>query len=74
MMEGLVKFQVGEVVYSTVDEGRRGMVMGVLFRPGHVVYKVSWSAVQGEMEHYDIELTTEEKFQVTESDEGGSAA
>lgn len=56
-----VKFQLGDIVYLKIRPDDAGMVTGIMFRPGIVIYKVTWSFA-GECDHYDLELTTEKQY------------
>jgi hypothetical protein len=56
----IVKYGYGTIVYKLVDDEEKGMVTGILFRPNHIVYYVTWPS--GEQPHFEIELTTEQSF------------
>lgn len=56
-----VKYSMGEMVYLRVsgdgDEGSRGIITGVIFRPNGFKYIVAFQ--DDERYCYEIELTTE---------------
>ena len=56
-----VEYQFDEIVYLRVNEDKKCMVTGFIFRPGCVLYIISWSDL-GEKEHYASELTRERSF------------
>lgn len=58
------KFPIGTKVYHTLDAEGRGMVTGILLRPGSHIYYVTWADRQ-ETPHYEDELTTEKSFQTS---------
>ena len=61
MTEGNVKFSLGQMVFSRVDPDSRGMITAITFRPGCVIYGVTWEDLQ-EQSHYEIELSAEQTF------------
>jgi hypothetical protein len=61
MNEG-IRFHLGQVVYSALDDEDRGLVTGILFRPAGHVYYVTWGATKQENLHYDFELKAERDF------------
>lgn len=60
-------FDLGATVYQrAAPEGDGGMVTGLLYRPGTVLYLVTWGVAYCEQEtqHWECELTTERAFGV----------
>jgi len=55
------KFQLGQRVYSVLDAEERGMVTGILLRPGgEARYMVTWSGdISSETQHSGNELSEE---------------
>jgi hypothetical protein len=58
-------FAPGETIYSAIAPDERGMVTGVIHRPGYFLYLVSWASefAQAEKEYHDIELSREPLYQ-----------
>lgn len=57
------KFNIGDLVYHRTED-LPGVVIGLIYRPGTMVYQVVW---QGRMteDHYEVELTTERPYFVS---------
>lgn len=55
-----LKFNIGDMVYHRTED-QPGVVIGVMYRPGTMLYQVMW---QGRMveDHYECELTSERPF------------
>jgi hypothetical protein len=54
------EYQLGQIVYLKVGD-MKGIVTGILTRPGTVLYFVGWSD-GGEGCHYEMELSESESF------------
>jgi len=61
-----VKFPLGSIVYRKTIPDVAGMVTGITFRPTGVIYICAFSDTEGETDCYDIELTTEKNFSLSE--------
>lgn len=61
-----VKYTLGEIVYFRVDEEKKGIVTGILYRPDGVAYMVTWNDAS-EQTHFACELTTERPFVETKA-------
>lgn len=60
-----VQFELGEIVFPVAGpDAWTGQVTGIMFRPGVVVYFVTWDDLQ-ERRHYGLELTREKTFNGT---------
>jgi hypothetical protein len=56
-------FDIGDFVYLRArDEPIRGMVVGLVIRPGNMSYLVVWGSGGGEVAHEGIELTAEREL------------
>lgn len=60
-----VKFNLGDTVYLKLNPSEPCMVTGILFRPGHIIYKLTWKNAS-ETNHYDMELTTEKTYSLND--------
>lgn len=61
-------FALGTQLYLRVNAERRGMLTGLLFRPGgQIIYLVSWDEPLDEREHYACELSDTKAFGETGS-------
>lgn len=58
MSEHIVKFHIEEQVHLVMNIERTGIVTGINFRPGSVIYMVAWDDFV-ERAHYDFEITNE---------------
>lgn len=61
MKDHVVKFILGQIVYSIVN-GMKGQITGILFRSA-VSYAVTWSEDLEEKWHFDYELSAEKTFE-----------
>ncbi len=51
------------IVYLKTDTEQKGMVTGILTRPGGMrIFYVVWSHDMTERGHFEIELTTEQNY------------
>lgn len=57
-------FTLGQIVYQHAAPEEGGMVTGILYRPGAVIYMVSWAVghCADETQHWECELTGEKAF------------
>lgn len=56
------EFNLGDIVYLKVDDDSdKGQITGIVLRPGHHMYCVSWPD-KNETRHFAIELTTDKTF------------
>jgi len=56
-------YQLGSTLYLRVNAERKGLLTGLLFRPGgQITYLVSWDDPVDEKEHYACELTDTKSF------------
>jgi hypothetical protein len=62
-----VKFCLGATVYMKLKPEIPGMVTAIVYRPNGITYWVTWSSDMVERSHYDMEITTEKNFAVSES-------
>lgn len=51
-------FQFGDVVWHKTNGDVPGVVVGVIQRPGHLLYEVTWQD-RSTCDHYSCELTDE---------------
>lgn len=58
MIEGNVKFNLGDIVYHRIGDNK-GIVTGIVFRPGSVMYLITWQNLD-EKWHHDIEFSTDQ--------------
>lgn len=61
MSSDSVNFQLGEIVYFKVDDEKKGVITGIVYRPDGVAYMVTWNDCN-EQTHFSCELTTEKAF------------
>lgn len=61
MSSDSVSFQLGEIVYFRVDDEKKGIVTGIVYRPDGVAYMVTWND-GNEQTHFACELTQERTF------------
>ena len=54
-------YQIGQTIYHRADDESRGIITGIIIRPGHFLYSVVWSDRE-EMQHYEMELSDERGF------------
>jgi hypothetical protein len=59
-MSDVVKFKLGQIVYSPIDRNARGLVTGIIYRSGCVEYFVAWAAGATDSVCQDIELSCEQ--------------
>lgn len=62
----ITTYDIGDIVYHRLQPEAKGMVTGILFRPGRHFYLVTWDSLD-EKEAYDVELSDERCF----GEEGG---
>ncbi len=62
MKTDFVKFSLGQVVYLKLKPENAGLVTGILFRPSGHLYYVTWSSDCGEKSHFELELTEEKNY------------
>ena len=68
MIEPPVKHHIGDEVYHRCGGTDMGIVVGITFRPGAIVYEVQWT--RSEIgSHYDLELATEPNYSTRKDDE-----
>ena len=60
-------FSLGQTVYLKIDTEETGMITGILFRPNGPTYAVTWASNLEESFHYDIELTTDKAYIISNS-------
>lgn len=59
----LPAFTLGTTLYLRVNPERRGMLTGLLYRPGgQILYLVTWDDPVEEKEHYACELSDTKAF------------
>ncbi len=56
-----VKFQLGQRVWAALDAAKVGLVTGIIFRPGCVLYEVEWADMVNR-DHYDFELSPDKCY------------
>lgn len=66
MSNDFVNFRLGEIVYFKVDDDKKGVVTGILYRPDGVAYMVTWNDCN-EQAHFACELTIEKTFSETKA-------
>lgn len=52
------RFNLGQIAHLKVNREEQAMVTGITYRPGSIIYHLTWSDAS-ETSHYEIELTTE---------------
>lgn len=58
------EFQLGECVFSAVAPDERGLVTGIILRPGYVIYLIAWAGSHSnEDQHTALELSREPLYQ-----------
>jgi hypothetical protein len=62
-MTDSVKFKLGQTVYFVAGE-QRGILTGIVFRPSHVMYLVTWGNDLSERWHNECELSAEQSVSV----------
>lgn len=62
MSTDALSFSLGQIVYLKIDTEEKGMVTGILFRPGGYSYAVTWASSLEESFHYEMELVADKAF------------
>lgn len=65
MSTDALSFAMSQIVYLKIDPEEKGMVTGILFRPGGCSYAVTWASSIEESFHYEMELVADKAFAST---------